>query len=227
MNPTALFQTGLQGLTPAQVALCMLLAFVMGRVVAWTYEWTHEGLSYARTFVHSLVLGPMVASLLMLAIGDNLARGLGILGTMALVRFRTNVRDARDMMFVFAALAAGVACGVRAFAVCAVGIAAFCLAALALRWAPGAARQRYDGILRYWLPRDAVDAEALGRLLAAHCRSHVLVALRDVGQGDALEYAWQVRLRTPASREKLVAQLGAVPGLGGLSLITQDVAAEL
>lgn len=227
MNPTVLFQSGLVGISPAEVALAMLLAFVLGRVVAWTYEWTHDGLSYARSFTHSLVLGPMVATLLMLAIGDNLARGLGILGTMALVRFRTNVRDTRDMMFLFVALAAGVACGVRAFAVCGVGVLAYCLAAFALRWGIGTGRQRFDGLLRYWLPREAIDAEAMGKVLAAHCRSHVLVAVRDLGQGDALEYAWQVRLRSPASREQLVAQLGGVTGIGGLSLITQDAHAEL
>ena len=63
MNATALFQTGLTGVTPAEVALCMLMAFVLGKVVAFTYEWSYEGLSYSRTFVQSLVLGPMVAFL--------------------------------------------------------------------------------------------------------------------------------------------------------------------
>lgn len=227
MNPTALFQTGFTGVTPAEVALCMLMSFVLGKVVAWTYEWTYEGLSYSRNFVHSLVLGPMVAALLMLAIGDNLARGLGILGTMALVRFRTNVRDARDMIFVFAALAAGVACGVRAFGVCLVGVMVFSLAAFTLYWSPFAKRQRFDGILRFWLPRQAVNAEALQALLKEYCKDHLLVALRDLGAGDALEYAWQVRLKRHATREQLVEKLAALPGIGGLSLLVQETNSEL
>ncbi|MEZ4468099.1 MAG: DUF4956 domain-containing protein [bacterium] len=227
MNATALFQTGLTGVTPAEVALCMLMAFVLGKVVAFTYEWSYEGLSYSRTFVQSLVLGPMVAALLMLAIGDNLARGLGILGTMALVRFRTNVRDARDMIFVFAALAAGVACGVRAFAVCVVGVFIFGLAAMTLYWSPFARRQRFDGMLRFWLPRQAVDAETMHGVLKTHCRDYLLVALRDLGQGEAMEYAWQIRLRKRQSREALVDQLAHLPGIGGLSLLVQDSSTEI
>lgn len=227
MNPTSLFQIGLLGVSPADVALCMLMSFVLGKTVAWVYEWTYEGLSYSRSFVQSLILGPMVATLLMLAIGDNLARGLGILGTMALVRFRTNVRDARDMIFVFAALAIGVACGVRAFAVCMVGTVFFGFAALTLYWSPFAKKQRFDGILRFWLPRKGIDAEAIHVLLKEYCKEHVLVALRDLGQGDALEYAWQVRLRKHASREVMVQKLASLPGIGGLSLLVQDANSEL
>lgn len=227
MNPTALFQTGFTGVTPAEVGLCMLMAFVLGKVVAWSYEWTYEGLSYSRTFVQALVLGPLVATMLMLAIGDNLARGLGILGTMALVRFRTNVRDARDMIFVFAALAAGVGCGVRAFAVSMLGVAIFALAAFTLYWSPFAKKQRFDGILRFWLPRKAVDAEVVHGLLKEYCKDHLLVALRDLGAGDALEYAWQVRLKKNATREQLVQKLAALPGIGGLSLLVQESNNEL
>ena len=112
-----LLSTGLNTATAEQALLCLLVAFVLGKIIAITYQRTYQGLSYSRSFVQSLVLGAVVSTILMLAIGDNLARGLGILGTMALVRFRTNVRDTRDMIFVFAALAIGVSSGVRAFSV--------------------------------------------------------------------------------------------------------------
>ena len=41
----------------------------------------------------------------------HLARGLGILGTLAIIRFRTPIRDPRDMIFLFACLGVGIACG--------------------------------------------------------------------------------------------------------------------
>ena len=227
MNAATLFQTGLETTTLSQIGLALLLSFVLGQAIAWIYAKTYEGLSYSRGFAQSLVLGPVVAALLMLAIGDNLARGLGILGTMALVRFRTNVRESRDMIFIFAALGIGVACGVRSVSVAVIGTVAFMAAAFSMSVSPFARRLRFEGVLRFWIPKTSTSPESLEKILKAHCHSHTLVALRDVGQGEGLEYAWQVQLRNPDAREALVGQLTAIDGLRGLSLLLPDAHAEL
>ena len=58
-------------------------------VFATVYRWTFQGFSYSRSFVHTMILGGMIVTMLIMAIGNNLARGLGILGTLAIIRFRT------------------------------------------------------------------------------------------------------------------------------------------
>ncbi|MCA9538023.1 MAG: DUF4956 domain-containing protein [Myxococcales bacterium] len=226
MDPLALFETGLTPINAEQAALSLLMAFVLSKAIAIAYEFTYDGLSYNRSYVQSLVLGGVVACVLMMAIGDNLARGLGILGTMALVRFRTNVREARDLIFMFACLAVGVAAGVRAYPVAVIGTLAFGASAAWVHWSPFARRARFDGLLRFWLPRDT-DGERLRALLEKHCRRYVLVALRDVAQGETLEYAYQVQLRTPAQSDRLVEALGGLTGMTGLSLLLQDAHTEL
>src|SRR6185436_19295792 len=91
------------------------------------YTWTFRGLSYSRGFVVSLALTGLVSTLLMLAIGNNVARGLGLLGTLALVRFRATLKDTRDMVFVFSTLVIGIAVGAQSFVVAGVGAVSFCL----------------------------------------------------------------------------------------------------
>lgn len=221
-----LFSTGLETANWQDALLTLLMAFALGKSVAATYEWTYEGLSYARSFVQSLVLGAVVSAMLMLAIGDNLARGLGIMGTMALVRFRTNVRDSRDMIFVFAALAVGVAVGVKAFPAALMGVLVFCASAVVVNWSPFARRHRFDGMLRFWLPTESADAGRLREVLSPHCQRFVLVALRDVAQGESMEYAYQVQLRVDA-HEGLVKALSGLEGIGGLTLLLQDAHTEL
>ena len=222
-----MLSTGLSAASAKQALLCLLVAFVLGKVIAVVYQQTYQGLSYSRSFVQALVLGAVVSSLLMLAIGDNLARGLGILGTMALVRFRTNLRDSRDMIFVFATLAVGVASGVRAFAIALVGTLVFALAAVAVEWSPMGRTERFDGMLRFWLPRTEGGASQLEGILSPHCRSYVLVAVRDVAQGEALEYAYQVKLKGGNARDALVDAVSSLPGVGGLTLLIQDANTEL
>lgn len=221
-----LFGTGLAPLRWQQILLSLLLATVLGKVIAVTYERTHFGLSFSRSFAQSLVLGALVAAMLMMAIGDNLARGLGILGTMALVRFRTNVPDSRDMIFVFAALAAGVAAGVRSYPVAVLGTLMFSAAVHFLGWEPTRFRQRFDGMLRFTLPRGGPIGEVT-TVLESHCRRFVLVAMRDLAQGESVEYAYQFKLRGSARQEELFAALGSLPGTTGVTLLLEDAHTEL
>ena len=44
-------------------------------------------------------------------IGNNLARAFGLVGAMSIIRFRTAVRDVQDIVFIFFALAVGMAAG--------------------------------------------------------------------------------------------------------------------
>ena len=226
-NWSDLLSTGLNTASAEVALLCLLFAFVLGKLVSVVYERTYHGLSYSRSFVQALVLASVVSTILMLAIGDNLARGLGILGTMALVRFRTNVRDPRDMIFVFASLAVGVASGVQAFAIALVGAVVFALSAVAVEWTPLGRAQRFDGMLRFWLPRNEGSAISLQGVLSPHCRSYVLVAVRDVKQGEALEYAYQVKLKNAGAHDALVDAIAGLPGVGGLTLLLQDAHTEL
>ncbi len=202
--------------------LSVLAGFILSHLVAAVYAWTHRGLSYSRSFVHALILGGVVASMLMLAIGSNLVWGIGIVGTLAIIRFRTNLRDPRDMVFVFAALAAGIAAGVRAYAAGTVGTLIFCAAALYLNSIGFGARNSFDGLLRFTLPISGDAAGGIAPLLKAHCSKTVLASLQQVALDDLTEYAYQIRFRRDNSREALVEDLERVPGLANLSLLLQE-----
>src|SRR6266540_7122270 len=103
----------------------ILVSYLLSQSVAFVYMLTHQGVSYSRSFVVSLVAAGLVSTVLMLAIGNNLARGIGIVGTLALIRFRMQLHDPLDMIFVFASFAAGVAAGTGNFATGGIGTAAF------------------------------------------------------------------------------------------------------
>jgi len=67
-------------------------------------------------------------------VGDSLARGLGVFGAMAIIRFRTRVDDPRNVLFLFAALSSGLAVGVYGFTVSLAGSVVFCLGAIILHF---------------------------------------------------------------------------------------------
>lgn len=207
--------------------LALLTSFLLCTWIAGLYAWTYRGMSYSRNMVQSLALAGIVACILMLAIGDNLTRGLGIIGTLALIRFRTNLRDPWDMIFVFSVFAVGIAAGTQAYGVAVMGTLVFSSAVLLMRHSSFGARQQFDGLLRLHLPNDPAARQELTEILSAHCREYVLVTLKEVAQGQAQEHAYHLRLWRPDQQPVLLEDLATLPGARAVTLHMQEATVEL
>ena len=164
---------------------------------------------------------------MIMAIGNNMARGLGILGAMAFVRFRTPIRDPRDIIFLFASLAIGISCGAQVFMIAILGMIFFCFAAIFLAWSPFASRREFEGLLRFMLPAGGRGIERLTEIAGQYCSSCEMVAMREAIQGEVLEYSYQVRLLDPSYKVDLVDAVAKIPDISEVSLIMQRTTVEI
>ncbi len=208
------------------VMLSLILAFVLAQGIAATYIWTFRGLSYSRSFVLAVAMGGVIACQLMLAINNSIAAGLGIAGSLAIIRFRTALRDSRDMIFVFASMAAGICTGLRAFLAAVVGTAMFCLAVSLLTASDFGSQRKHDGLLRFLLPTGTGELTII-ELLRRYTRSFALVTLREGAQGDMMEYAYQIQFKGDDGRVALLEQLGSIPGMQDVSVLMQESTLEI
>lgn len=217
-----------QTLDPVLVAGALVLSFLLSAVFAAVYQYTFRGFTYSRSYIHTMILGSMVVCMLIMAVGNNLARGMGILGTLAIIRFRTPVRDPRDAMFLFACLGVGIACGSGMPLVAAVGTVAINLAALVLHWAPFASRREYEGLLRFTMPaHDTAASDAVQEILVRYCASYFLLGMRDAQQGECVEYSYQVRLLDPAYQQDLILAMKNAGHFADPVLLMQRTTVEL
>ncbi len=206
--------------------VAMLLAFGLAQAIAGVYLITYRGLSYSKSVVQGMAIGSVVPCMLMLAIGSNLAAGLGVAGGLALIRFRTSLRDPRDILFVFAALGVGIACGTHAYAVAIAGTVIFSAATILLAVTGYGSRKEFDGLLRFSVAA-AAEKPGLDVVLKSTCRSFALVTLREASQGELLEHAYQVSLASDALRTELVERLRKLPGVSDVSLLMQEPSFDL
>src|SRR5512138_3658181 len=206
-----------------QAALvAILVSYLGGQAIALAYMLTHQGVSYSRSFVVALVAAALVSALLMLAIGNNLARGIGIVGTLALIRFRMQLHDPLDMMYVFASFAVSVAAGTGNFATGGIGTVAFLLVIATLQLTGFGSRHRHDGVLRLQLPPSAEAETALARSLAQHCRHFAAISVREVAQGQELERVYQITLRKPGLEALLVRAVADIAGAHAVTIAMQE-----
>jgi uncharacterized membrane protein YhiD involved in acid resistance len=205
----------------------VLLSFVLSNLIAYTYENTFQGLSYSRSFVQALILGSIVVSIAMQAIGDNIARGIGMFGALTLIRFRSSLKDPKDMIFIFGSLAVGIATGVHSYLTATIGAIGFCMAAFAIYKSPLGQNTYFDGLVRFNLKNTPESSKELETKLNEHCSKFALVTLREIGQGDRTEYAYQFKLKTNSKADNLSNSLGTLNDIKGVSLMLQEATVEL
>lgn len=208
---------------PLTVLLDLTLTYVLAQFVAWMYGWTHRGVSYSRNMMHSIVLLAMVVTMVMLVVGDSIARAFGLVGALAIIRFRTVVRDARDTTFIFLSLATGIAIGAHHYAIAIMGTAIVCAVATLLHFTNFGTRHADTGTLR--VRGVGGMAAALEPALGDWCSSHEMIALRESAGGEA-EYTFEIRLFHPSEREDLLRAVRAVEGTSTVTVAIEESAEE-
>lgn len=85
----------------------LMCGLMVGLIIYLTYFITSEKVVYNRKFNWSLVALLLITIIVMLMISSNIAMSLGMVGALSIIRYRTAVKDSRDTMFIFWAIAEG------------------------------------------------------------------------------------------------------------------------
>ena len=126
------FNNNLEGSSLTNIIIISLLSFALSSLIGITYEKTSNEIEKPRYYIQALILISVPVAGVMQAIGDSLAHGLGLLGALAIIRFRTTLRNPRNIAFMFASIAVGVATGVYGISIAVIGTVMFCLIAIVL-----------------------------------------------------------------------------------------------
>jgi hypothetical protein len=205
----------------------LLLAFVLSKPLAWVYIWTHHGTSYSRSFVQALVLLAIIVTLVMLAVGDSMARAFGLFGALALIRFRTPIKDSRDTVFLFLSVAIGITVGVQNPMLAVAGTTTTLVIAVYLFGIRFGERLAHDGVLRFSQPAQGEPDGRLRQVLAHYCRHFALVSLRDSRRDGAIEVSYQLRLHEADAQQALLMDLRSIPGVTDISLLVSNEQEEV
>jgi hypothetical protein len=100
--------------------LVLLGTIVLMLPVSWVYMSARHVPGHSQAVVQTLIILPLVVAGIVLIVRDSLSLAFSLAGVVAAVRFRTNLRDTRDVVFIFLAIAVGFASGVQTLAVGAV-----------------------------------------------------------------------------------------------------------
>ena len=110
---------GLDTELPPRVELALSTLIILVGVLAlmlpvsWVYMATRYNKSHDQQVAQILIFLPLVVAGIILVVQNSLALAFSLAGVVAAVRFRSTLKDARDLVFIFLAIAVGFACGVQ------------------------------------------------------------------------------------------------------------------
>jgi uncharacterized membrane protein YhiD involved in acid resistance len=223
-----------------------LFTFFLSSVIAVTYEYTTKSIYKKAHFLQSLILIGIVASTILQAIGESVAVGLGIIGALSIIRFRTELNDPRNITFMFASLGVGIACGVKGFGIASTGTTVFCLGAILLRLSPLSNANELIGTLKIRVPKEDLFQLEIEQKLKLVCSDFELDRLKflnarknnslledevqlkdDIPRENLQEFVYLVRLKNSTTISRLQSNISSINGLESFQIDFQKQPTKL
>jgi len=209
------------------VLFMLLLSFATGMFIGFVYMWTHEALSYSRTFVGALAVMPVIISMMMAAMSGSLLVAFGLLAVFGVVRFRNVLKDTRDTSFILWVIMEGLAIGTTRFSTAMLAAVGIGCAFLILRFMSFGIRNRYDAVLSLRLTGDVTARmENIRQVLKRHAtRLHLASERRATEEGTDVTY--RLLLRDTSRSSELQNELTQTEGIQNVSVYMHDDEAEI
>ena len=199
-----------------QIIFSLAVALGLALVMWFAYRKANKGGTYRPQFAVTLISLALLSTILMDLVQSNLALSLGVLGSLSIVRFRTNIRDPRDMGFIFWAMAIGLAASTGSYGIGLVGsiVVGVCMIVTA-RWGNPASEMLL--VVR----GSQTDLDSIGKIVADDCAQSRVKAKNIMA--DSFELVYEVRIPMQRSNP-MIRKLFSVPGIDTVNLLAAEKA---
>ena len=205
-----------------------LWATLCGIIIAGFYILAFRTGSYSVNLIKSIVMLTIITAFVMMVVGDNLAQAFSMVGILSIIRFRTSPKDAQGFMYLFFALAIGLACGKGLHLVAVVGCLLIGLVTSFMAQVLTTARSRVF-ILTLTLSDGTAARLAYQQVLSSFCKRYRLVGTKAVKKGggvktqapespDLLQLRYVVGMKSEESDDLFVDALREIESIREVSL---------
>lgn len=181
-------------LTMTQALFTIAVSVLLGAIISFTYMKTSNTQGYSQNFMLTTILLPAIVAIIVLLIGNNIARAFSLAGAFSIIRFRSAAGDPKDIAFVLFTMAAGLACGVGAFGYGVLFTVALCMLMLILKVTNFGAKKATQKILKVTVPEDLSYDEAFEEVFAQFNVEHELKKVRTTELGSLYEVVYTVTM---------------------------------
>ncbi len=211
-------------LTALSVVENLVPALIIGFVISLVYMLTHKKAGYSQAFCVSLIVLAPIVAMVILSIGNNVARAFSLAGAFALIRFRSAPGDPKDIAFVFMSVVMGLVCGMGYWLYAAIATLIILCAIIILHVTNYAGKKGDVYTLKITVPETLNYVGAFDEPLKKYTNSYKLVRVKSVDFGALFELSYNVQLKDDKQIREMLDDLRAMNGNLKIMLSTEQEA---
>jgi hypothetical protein len=206
------------------IALTALLAalgaaFLIGLLISFVYMKTNTQKPASQSFTLTLVLLPAVVALIILLVGNNVARAFSLAGAFSIIRFRSAPGDAEDITFVLFSMAVGLAAGMGFLAYAAVAGMLFCAVMILLELGKYGKTKDVMKLLKITVPENLDFSHAFDDILQKYTLSSKLRKIRTSDLGSLFEVSYTIKIKEDTNEKEFIDELRCRNGNLNITLV--------
>lgn len=193
-------------ITVLSAVVTMIAALAFGGVIGLTYFKTQEE-NYQRSMAVTLLMLPVILSVIILFIGSNIARAFSLAGTLSIIRFRSAPGDPKDIGFIFFDIAAGLACGVGMYGYGAIFVILLCGVMILAEKCRLFEKKEVRKSLKITIPENLNYQGVFDEILEKYTKKFSLTRIKTTDLGSLLELCYDVVMLSDKDEQEFINEL--------------------
>jgi len=198
------------------------VALLCSVFISYFYKKTYNGPGYLNSFANALILLSLITAVVIMIIGNNLARAFGLVGAMSIIRFRTAVKETHDIVYIFFALTIGMAAGVGLHSLAIVGTIFIGFISYVISKMDTQNGSKKNTLLEFQLENGTEQVSSdYQKIISKFTKKMRLLNIKTLDNRNLL-VSYYIRFRKENQNFDLVNQLQKIPGIKNISLFSDE-----
>jgi len=208
--------------TPFDILMNLSIAIVLGLFISHVYKLTHKGVSYSQSFMLTIVFVTIIVAMVMMVIGNNIARAFALVGALSIIRFRTVIKDTKDTAYVFLALAAGMAAGTSSYFLAVSGSIVVTIVAYVLYVTNYGSIYTSEFILRFRSTQLSEEKPEYSSVLAGFTKVSNMLHIEPSGDSQSSKLTFDILMKKDKSPVELSAELNKLNSVSEVIIVASE-----
>ena len=205
---------------PIEILINLVLSFILGVLISLIYKKTHKGLSYSQSFMVTNIFVAVIVCMVIMIIGNSLARAFALVGALSIIRFRTVVKDTKDTAYIFWSLAVGMAAGTGSYFLAIAGSIIISGIALMLFYTNFGSIIKSEFIVQFRInSNDSNITSQYNRLISDFTKSQTLLSSESSGDGQTIKVSFDVVMKEEMKQNELISKISKIDGVSEVVII--------
>ena len=203
----------------SEIIFNLIIAFFYGLLISFIYKKTHKGMSYSQSFMITNIFLSVIVCMVIMTIGNSVSRAFALVGALSIIRFRTVIKDTKDIVYIFWSLAAGMACGTGSYFLAIISAITITIIAYILYITNYGSIYKSEFILQFrYNDLNNKDTSYINKLLE-YCRTHSLLNSEPSNDSKSLKITFDIVLKEDKDLNKFIVEISKCKGVSEATIV--------